>query len=97
MFWSKIFTTKNEIVAAICDEDILDKRIETDKFDITISKYFYGERLIDERMAIEVMRRSTIGNLIGKNIISLAMKKGFITKENTISIDGVPHAQFVKL
>jgi hypothetical protein len=34
---------------------------------------------------------------MGKNIVELASKNGFIVKENVILIDGVPHAQFVKL
>lgn len=99
MFWCKIFTTKQDIVAAICDENLLDREIKMKKPEIKvkISKEFYGERLIDEHFALEVMRRATIGNLMGKEIINLADKNGFIVKKNIILIDDIPHAQFVKI
>ena len=97
MYWGKIFTTKYEIVVAICDEELIDKEIKMEKLKIKVSKNFYGERLIDEKFALALMRKATIGNLFGKNIIDFAEKNGFITKENIILIDGIPHAQFVKI
>ena len=97
MFWGKVFVVKPDIVVAICDETLLDKKIKTEEFDIEVNKNFYGDKLIDENLAITLMKKSTIGNLIGKDIIDLAEKNGFITRENIIFINGVPHAQFVKI
>lgn len=97
MFWCKLFPTKHALVIAICDEDLIGREIEMRKHKIRISKNFYGGKLIEEGFAIELMGKATIGNLIGKNIISIAEKNGFITKENVILINGTPHAQFVKI
>lgn len=99
MYWTKVFSTKTEIVVALCDEDILDKVMEFKKTGarIKISKYFYGDHLIDENIVLKLINRATIANLFGKNIVSFAEKHGFISKENIINIDGIPHAQFVKL
>lgn len=95
MFWGKIFNTKYNLVVAICDDELIDKVIGS-KPKVKVSKNFYGERLIDEQFALKIMHRATIGNLMGKRIITLAEKSGFITRENVIFIDGIPHAQFVK-
>lgn len=98
MFWGKVFYTKYDIVVAICDENLIDKEIRTkEKLRIKISRSFYGGQLINEEQAIKLMQRATIGNLIGKKIVELAEKHGFIEKENVILINGIPHAQFVKL
>ncbi len=97
MFWCNFFTTKYEIVTAICDENLIGTVIRTDKIDVKISKHFYGGRLIDEQAAIRAMTKATIGNLFGKEIIKLAQKNGFIAKKNIIFIDEIPHAQFVKI
>lgn len=97
MFWAKMYRTRYEIVLAICDENLLGKTINRKGTDIEISKGFYGEKKIDEAVAARLMQKSTIGNLFGKDIVALAKKGGFITKENIILIDGIPHAQFVKL
>jgi len=99
MYWTKIFTTKTEIVVALCDEDLLDKVIEFKKTGakIKVSKYFYGEHLVDESIVLKLLDKATIGNLIGRNSVDLAEKHGFILEKNIINIDGIPHAQFVKL
>ena len=96
MFWAKFHKTRYELLIAICDKNILEKELKIKKAKIKISKYFYGDSLIDENVAVRLMERATIGNLIGKDIVNLAGEKGFITKENVILIDGIPHAQFVK-
>jgi hypothetical protein len=96
-FWSKIFRTKYEVVVAICDEELIEKELKSKKFEVKISKNFYGERLIDEREALKMMEMATIGNLFGKNIVKLAEKYGFVSRENVIFIKRIPHAQFVKI
>lgn len=96
MFFAKVFLVKYEIVVAICDEDLIDKELEFKDLKVKISKKFYGDRLVNENVAIKLMGKATIGNLIGKGIVELAEKNDFITRENIISINGTPHAQFVK-
>lgn len=96
-FWCKIFQTKHDLVGAICDQNLLEKELRDRNFKIKITKHFYGGKLIDGELAVKVMDRVTIGNIIGKNIVEIATNNGFIIKENTILIDGVPHAQFAKL
>lgn len=97
MFWGKVFQTKYDLVVALCDESVIEKELEMREMRIKVSKEFYGGRLIDEEVAVRLMNKATIGNLLGERIVELAEKNGFITKENIILIDGVPHAQFVKL
>ncbi len=98
MFWGKVFYTKFDIVIAICDENLIDKEIITkEKLKVKVSKNFYGGQLINEEEALKLMEKATIGNLIGEKIVELAEKNGFIEKENIILINGVPHAQFVKI
>lgn len=97
MFWCKIFPTKYDLVVAICDENLIEKEINWKEFKVKISKNFYGEEKIDEVAAVKIMEKATIGNLIGKKIVELAEKNGFISRKNVILINGIPHAQFVKV
>jgi hypothetical protein len=97
MYWCKIFQTKYEVVVAVCDESLIDKEIKTKKLKIKVSKNFYGGRLVDGDTVVKLMEKATIGNLIGPEIIELAERNGFIAKENVILINGIPHAQFVKV
>ena len=95
MFWCKIFQTKYDLIVAICHQELLDKQIGQNPV-IKVSRNFYGERIIDEDTAVKLMKKATIGNLIGKRIIDLAEKNGFIIRKNIILINDIPHAQFVK-
>lgn len=97
MFWVKFFPAKYEIVVAVCDEELMGKELMMNDVRVKISKSFYGENLVDEEFTLKIMKKATIGNLVGKNIVELAEKNGFIDKQNIILINEVPHAQFVKL
>jgi hypothetical protein len=92
-----VFQTKHDLVGAICDEDLLGKELEDKKVKIKVSKHFYGGVLVSEKVAVRIMGKVTIGNIIGKEVVDAAVRGGFITEENIILIDGVPHAQFVKI
>jgi hypothetical protein len=96
-FWCKIFQTRHDLVAAMCDKAVLDKTFEDGKLKIRVNRHFYEGVLISERVALRILRRMSIGNLVGKEIVEVALRGGFITEENLIIIDGVPHAQFVKI
>jgi hypothetical protein len=81
----------------MCDEDVLGRILEDERFKVTVNRSFYGGLLIGEMVALKIMKKVSIGNLMGANIVDVAVRGGFITRENLIFIDGVPHAQFIKL
>jgi len=76
---------------------LLGKTLKEGKIKIIVNENFYKGDLIDEIGIKKLLNLSTIGNLIGENIITIAEKEGFISRENVLIIDGVPHAQFVKI
>lgn len=95
MFYSKTFKKEDHFVVAICDQNLIGKKIGKN-LEFEVKKEFYGNELIDSEKAVELMKKSTIGNLVGKQIVKLAMKKKFITKENVMFIGDIPHAQFIR-
>ncbi|MEM7825173.1 MAG: DUF424 family protein [Candidatus Aenigmatarchaeota archaeon] len=97
MFWMKVFDTKFDTVVTLCDEHLIDKVLDKKGIKFKVSKHFYGEKLVDEDTALNFMKKATIGNLIGNEAIELAVKNGFVSKENVVVIDDIPHAQWAKL
>lgn len=97
MYWCKIFGTRHNTVVAMCDENILGKMIGNKNLSVKVNEEFYGGIMVDSDAAVKLMDKATIGNLMGAEIVGLAEKNGFITKENIILIDDIPHAQFVKI
>jgi len=47
--------------------------------------------------AVELMKESTIVNMVGPNIVNKAIEKGLVHPEAVLKISGVPHAQIVKI
>jgi hypothetical protein len=86
---------KEQLVVAICDEYLLGKEIGKE-LKIVINEDFYGKEKIDDIRAIGLMKKATVCNLLGKKIIELALEKRFITKENIMFIDEIPHTQFIR-
>jgi len=95
MFCCKIHSVKEQLVVAICDEYLLGKEIGKE-LKIVINEDFYGKEKIDDIRAIGLMKKATVCNLLGKKIIELALEKRFITKENIMFIDEIPHTQFIR-
>jgi hypothetical protein len=95
MFWCKAHSARGNLILAICDEKLLGKKIGKE-LKITVNKEFYGGELIDDQKAVELMKKANICNLLGKDIINIALEKKFITKENIILIGDIPHAQFIQ-
>ncbi len=96
MFWSKTFKIKDHFLIAICYKNLLAKKISMEDFKVKIEQIFYGGELIDEKQALKLLEKATIGNLIGKKIVQLAIEHNFIAKENVIYIGDIPHAQFIQ-
>ena len=81
----------------MCDEELLGKKIISKKFNVEVSKSFYGEKRVDEQTALRMLKDAAMGNFFGKRAVALAEKNGFILNKNIIFINGIPHAQFIKI
>lgn len=71
----------------ICDKDLIGRKINN----TTISKSFYGEKTSIDK-ALAELKKATLVNALGSEAVKLLKKvKGDL---NTISVNGIPHAQF---
>jgi hypothetical protein len=95
MFWAKCHSIKENFIVAICDKNLLGKKIGN-KLKVKVEEKFYGGEIVDEDKALDLMKKANICNLLGKEIVKLAIEKKFITKENIILIGEIPHAQFIQ-
>lgn len=87
----------NRYVVAVCDEDLIGKRLKDKNYDITVSERFYKGYKLDEKRLIIILKEAINVNIIGKKSVEAGIKAGIITKENVIKIKGVPHAQSVTI
>jgi len=85
------------VLLAVCDCDLLGKTLREGKTVFKIKDEFYNGRkaTVDEAMAM--IDNSTIVNLVGKTCVEEAIAKGYVHPDAILKIEGVPHAQILKL
>ena len=87
----------NNVLLAICDTEILGKTLREGKIVFNVKEEFYKGARVAIEEAVDMITNSTIVNMIGKNIVQKAIEKGYVHPEAVLNIEGVPHAQIVKI
>jgi len=85
------------VLLATCDAELLGKVLREGKIVFEVREEFYKGPKVSVEEAIDLMRQSTVVNMVGKRIVDKALEKGMIHPEAVLKISGVPHAQIVKL
>ena len=85
------------VLLSICDSELLGRTLKQGKITFHIKNEFYngGKLAVDE--AVNMIQNSTIVNMVGQNCVRRAIEKGYVHPEAVLNIEGVPHAQIVKL
>ncbi|MFQ6089167.1 MAG: DUF424 domain-containing protein [Candidatus Methanofastidiosia archaeon] len=93
----KVYEVKGEVMVACCDEDILGKSFSEGELHLNVSeKFYFGEKLPIEKVSF-YLQRATILNLVGKNVISEAIKLGLVDEKKILKVGKIQHAQMVTL
>lgn len=87
----------HHVLLATCDAELLGKVLREGKIVFEVREEFYKGSKVSVEEAIDLMRQSTVVNMVGKRIVDKALEKGMIHPEAVLKISGVPHAQIVKL
>jgi len=87
----------NTVLLAICDVEILGKTLHEGKIVFKVKEEFYKGAKVSIEEAVAMIENSTIVNMIGRNVVKKAIEKGYVHPEAILNIEGVPHAQILKL
>jgi uncharacterized protein len=93
----KLQKNGEHVVLAICDCDLLGKTLREGKIVFKIKDEFYNGGKVNVEEAVAMINNSTIVNLVGETCVKKAISKGYVHPEAVIEIEGVPHAQIMKL
>ena len=91
----KIHKVYREIIA-VCDSELVGKKLENDKMQLEVSKEFYGGEEMSENRILKLLKEKVQEdasfNFVGNDSIEIGIKAGIIDKERIIKIKNVPHA-----
>lgn len=93
----RIHRHDSEVILAACDDNVVGKTFTDEGRRISVSEGFYGSKVVEASEVLEAMRSATIMNLVGDEVISLAMIEGFVSEDTVIDIAGVKHVQVVMM
>jgi hypothetical protein len=89
-FFVRTSNYQNSAMLNICDEDLIERVLKQDNLEIKISKSYYGQRLVDEEEAKNLMRNSSILNIAGKESVEMSIDLKMGTRAGVKTVDGVP-------
>lgn len=85
------------VLLAICDAEILGKTFQEGKIVFCVKEAFYNGARVSIEEAVPMIENSTIVNMVGCNVVKKAIEKGYVHPEAILNIQGIPHAQIVRL
>jgi hypothetical protein len=85
------------VLLSMCDTEILGRTLREGKIVFCVKEDFYKGTRVDVEEAVSMIESSTIVNMVGKNVVKEAIERGFVHPEAVLKIEGVPHAQIVRL
>jgi len=85
------------VLLAICDADMLGKTLREGKIVFCVKEEFYRGAKVNVEEAVMMIENSTIVNMVGKNVVKKAIEKGYVHPEAVLNIEGIPHAQIVRI
>lgn len=85
------------MLLATCDAELLGTILRDGKIVFEVREDFYKGLKMTVEEVIDLMKQSTIVNMVGHNVVEKAIEKGLIHPDAVLKISGVPHAQIVKM
>ncbi len=89
-FAVRAVTYQQKKMLNICDADLVGRTLTKSDFTLNISRSYFAERIIEREEAEELLKASSIINMVGKKTISLSVKMGIGSSKGVKEIDGVP-------
>jgi len=91
----KIHRTYRDVVA-ICDSDLIGKKLEEGRFQLNIKENFFKGEKISEEQAVKMIKKMSAEdatfNLVGEKSVSTALNVGVISEDGIKRIQGIPFA-----
>lgn len=95
--YAKLKKQGRNTLLAVCDRDLLGRELRHGKVVFKIRETFYKGSLVDLEKAIGLVKQSTIVNMVGRRIVRKAVEEGLVHPDAVLEIQGVPHAQIVRV
>jgi uncharacterized protein len=84
-------------VIAVCDRELLDRKLRHGDLELHVSEFFYGNTPADEGDVVRAIQEGDNINLIGEKAVGIAVGLGLVERSGCLIIEDIPHAQIVRV
>ncbi len=95
--YMKKYNTENQTIVAVCDKSIIGKKFKEGDLVLKLEESFYKGDEVCENEVKEALSDATIANIAGEKSIACAVDCECVDPDSVIFIEGIPHAQMVRL
>lgn len=92
-FRMRVHRQGREVLVAVSDASLVGRVFREGNMRLHVHEEFYGTDAADAAEVVHQLAVCTIANLVGVDVVTLAIQHGFVDPENVLDIEGVPHAQ----
>ncbi|WP_336035660.1 DUF424 domain-containing protein [Halobacterium yunchengense] len=89
--------TERGLLVTVCDPDVLGETFEHGDVEFTVEESFYDGDHHEREAVRDALARANVANLVGVDVVDLAVEEGYVDEANVLDLDGTVHAQFVRL
>ncbi len=89
-------STDQGLLVTACDREALGETYEDGDVSIEVTEEFYGGEAVDPEAVVESLSRASIANLVGREVVELAIQEGFVDEDHVLEIGPTLHAQYLR-
>lgn len=87
---------ERSVISNICDFELVGREVRNGEHIISLSREYFLEALIDESEAKNILKASSMLNLVGSRIVNLALEMRLAKQTTVRNIEGVPFLMVFK-
>ncbi len=95
--YMKQYETERQLIVAVCDKEIIGKKFQDGELTLKLEPSFYKGQDVSESEVKEALSCATIANIAGEKAIACAVECGCVEPDTVIFIEGIPHAQMIRI
>lgn len=88
--------TERGLLVAACDDGLIGETFENGDVTVTVNEAFYGGDEVTPEAVVESLAQASVANLIGTEVVELAIEAGYVDEGNVLDLGGALHAQFLR-
>lgn len=85
------------VLVNICEPELIGKTFTKGDIKLVINEEFYGGQEVGLEYAFSLIDGANVVNIVGKEIVDEAVKRGFVAKDGVLEIEGIKFAQIYNL